>query len=143
MPLLFFKTAFFFDADSAVLKNEAKTILDYLATGLAGIPDQIGEVIVCGHTAQTWEDVQGETQAIIFDRQLSAERATQVVLYMQFKNVLDPSKLVAEGYGQYRPLIPHDGTEATRVQNRRVEIYITQEGSERISLDQIYENIKE
>jgi chemotaxis protein MotB len=83
-----FQNSVFFDADSAVLKNEAKTILDYLATGLAGIPDQIGEVIVCGHTAQTWEDVQGETQAIIFDRQLSAERATQVVLYMQFKMFL-------------------------------------------------------
>lgn len=133
-----FQNSIFFDGDSSVLRNDAKIILDYLTGGLAGIPDQIGEIIICGHTSQTWEDVQGTAEAIIFDRQLSVDRATQVVLYIQFKNILDPGKLVAEGYGQYRPAILHDGTEATRIKNRRVEIYIIEKGNKELSLEEIY-----
>lgn len=138
-----FQNSIFFDGDSAVLKNNGKVILDYLANGLAGIPEQIGEIIVCGHTSQTWEDVQGTPSAIIFDRQLSAERATQVVLYLQFKNILDPGKFVAEGYGQYRPAVPHDGTEATRIKNRRVEIYIIEKGNNSLTLNEINNQINE
>lgn len=136
-----FQNSIFFDGDSSVLKSEGKVVLDYLCAGLAGIPDEVGEIRVMGHTAQTWEDVQQIESAVIFDRELSADRATQVALYIQFQNVIDPSKLVAEGYGQYRPAVPHDGTEATRIKNRRVEIYIVEQGADELSLDEIYDQI--
>ncbi len=136
-----FQNSVFFDGDSSVLKNEGKVVLDYVAEGMRYIPDQIGELRVMGHTAQTWEDVQQIQSAIIFDRQLSVDRATQVLLYIQFKNVLDPSKLIAEGYGQYRPVVAHDGTEATRIKNRRVEIYIVEKGADELSLGEIYDQI--
>lgn len=136
-----FQNSIFFDGDSSVLKSEGKQVLDYLCAGLAAVPDEVGELRVMGHTAQTWEDVQQIESAVIFDRQLSADRATQVVLYIQFQNALDPSKLVAEGYGQYRPAVPHDGTEATRTKNRRVEIYIVEAGADELSLDQIYDQM--
>jgi len=136
-----FQNSVFFDGDSSVLKQQGKEVLNYLATGIQYIPDQIGEMRIMGHTAQTWEDVQQIESAVIFDRQLSVDRATQVLLYIQFKNVIDPSKLVAEGYGQYRPAVPHDGTEATRTKNRRVEIYIVEAGADELSLDQIYDQM--
>lgn len=136
-----FQNSIFFDGDSSVLKSGGKDMLDFLCGGFAPISDEIGEVRVMGHTAQTWEDVQQIESAIIFDRQLSVDRATQVVLYMQFEKVIDPSKFVAEGYGQYRPVVAHDGTEATRIKNRRVEIYIVEKGADELSLGEIYDQI--
>ena len=50
-------------------------------------------------------------------------------------------KLTSTGHGEFRPIAAHDGTEATRVKNRRVEIYIMKQGSQEISLDEIYEQI--
>lgn len=134
-----FQNSIFFTGDSAVLRDEGKGILDYLSGGLKLVSSQIGEIRFYGHTARADANETKEMQA--FDRQLSSDRATNVLLYMQYKNVVDPKKMVSEGYGEFRPLVPHDGTEATRIKNRRVDIYISRSGTVGKTLDEIYEQI--
>ena len=134
-----FQNSIFFNGDSAVVRDNGKTILDYICTGLKQVSGQVGEMRFYGHTAQA-DDKQTQ-EALAFDRKLSTDRASNVLLYVQYKNIIDPKKMVSEGYGEYRPIVPHDGTEATRVKNRRVEIYISKAGSSSRTLDDIYAQI--
>lgn len=136
---LTFQNSVFFSGDSAELRNEGKKILDFLCDGIKNIPDQIGEIRFYGHTARANNSTSVNAQA--FDRELSSDRAKNVLLYVQLKNIIDPAKMVSEGYGEYRPIVPHDGTEATRAKNRRVEIYISKAGQSSSVLDQVYEDI--
>lgn len=134
-----FQNSIFFNGDSAILLDSGKAILDYLSTGLKGVSSQIGEVRFYGHTARV--DTEKTNANMAFDRQLSSDRATNVLLYVQYKNIIDPRKMVSEGYGEYRPIVPNDGTEATRMKNRRVEIYISESGTLNNTLDEIYTQI--
>lgn len=134
-----FQNSIFFSGDSAVLRDEGKVILDYLCEGLKQVADDVGEMRFYGHTARA--DDQKTPESLAFDRKLSTDRASNVLLYVQYKNIIDPKKMVAEGYGEYRPLVPHDGTEATRVKNRRVDIYIAKAGTANKTLDEIYDEI--
>jgi chemotaxis protein MotB len=134
-----FQNSIFFSGDSAVLHDEGKQILDYLCEGLRQVADDVGEMRFYGHTARA--DDQKTPESLAFDRKLSTDRASNVLLYVQYKNIIDPKKMVAEGYGEYRPLVPHDGTEATRIKNRRVDIYIARSGTANKTLDEIYEEI--
>lgn len=134
-----FQNSIFFNGDSAVLLDNGKEILDYLCGGLKNVSDQIGEVRFYGHTARVDSEKTKENMA--FDRQLSSDRATNVLLYVQYKNIIDPKKMVSEGYGEYRQIVPDDGTEATRMKNRRVEIYISKTGTVNKTLDDIYSQI--
>jgi chemotaxis protein MotB len=135
-----FQNSIFFNGDSSILRDDGKIILNYLCAGLAKVSDQIQEVRFYGHTARV--DNEQTPEKLAFDRKLSSDRATNVLLYVQYKNIIDPKKMVSEGYGEYRPLVPHDGTEATRIKNRRVEILISKEGSVSKTLDQVYSEIK-
>ncbi|MDP4108444.1 MAG: flagellar motor protein MotB [Bacillota bacterium] len=135
---LTFTNNVFFEGNSAVLMPKGKETLDYLCGAIKNIPDQIGEIRFMGHTAKDSYVTTAETQ--IFDRELSMDRAKNCLLYVQLKGIIDPAKLVSEGYGHYRPIAPHDGTEANRIKNRRVEIYISEEGSDAVSLSDIYKD---
>ncbi|MCM8612006.1 flagellar motor protein MotB [Accumulibacter sp.] len=53
---------------------------------------------------------------------LSAARAVDVVRYLQSQGV-DPTNLVAAGYGQYQPVAPND-TAQGRAKNRRIEVVL-------------------
>ncbi|MCY1713036.1 OmpA/MotB family protein [Caproiciproducens galactitolivorans] len=136
---LTFQNSIFFTGDSAELRDEGKKILDFVSDGIKYIPDQIGEIRFYGHTARAGNSTSATAQA--FDRALSSDRAKNVLLYVQLKNVIDPAKMVSEGYGEYRPIVPHDGTEAARAKNRRVEIYISKSGQSSSVLDQVYKDI--
>lgn len=135
-----FQNSIFFDGDSSVLRTDGKKILDFLSSGLKPIPKEIGEIRFYGHTARVGGSTTKEEQA--FDRALSSDRAKNVLLYVQYKNILNPGKMVSEGYGEYRPIVPHDGTEATRKKNRRVEIYISKTGKASSVLDNVYKDIQ-
>jgi len=134
-----FQNSIFFNGDSSVLRDDGKKILDFLCGGIKNIPDQIGEIRFYGHTARAGESTTLAAQA--FDRSLSSDRAKNVLLYVQVKNIIDPGKMVSEGYGEYRPIAPHDNTEATRAKNRRVEVYISKSGKVSSVLDDIYKDI--
>ncbi len=107
-----------FDQGSAELREDTKKILDKVAGLLKGIPNKIR---VEGHTdnrplrrptppRDNWE--------------LSVMRASNVVKYLIEKGI-DPKRLSAAGYGEYRPLPGNtNNTPEERAQNRRVEIII-------------------
>ena len=55
--------------------------------------------------------------------ELSTARATSVVHYLRQKHDMDPNRLAAVGFGEYRPLGNNDTPEG-RSQNRRVVIEV-------------------
>ncbi|MDD5656533.1 MAG: OmpA family protein, partial [Elusimicrobia bacterium] len=54
---------------------------------------------------------------------LSTARATAVLRYLQDNAKVDPSRLVAAGYGEQRPVASND-TPESRALNRRIEIVL-------------------
>lgn len=132
-----FRDNVFFDGDSSIIKDEGKHILDQFANVLSGAKDSIKEIQVLGHTTQA--DPARENN-IEVDRVLSSERAARVAAYIQVKSLVSPEKLVAIGYGQFRPIASFD-TPEDRAKNRRVELLITKSDSVTQSLDEYYKEM--
>lgn len=128
-----FKSNIIFDANSYILKDEAKVLLDSFCDIMSGYTDEIEQIQVLGHTAEV---SKGQVN-IVNDRFLSSNRAAAVLVYMQEKNIFDPVTLVSMGYGQYRP-IADNSTPEGRAENRRVEILITKSDTVARSLDEYY-----
>ena len=57
---------------------------------------------------------------------LSAARAANVVRLFTTKSNLAPEKLIAVGYGEYRP-VEDNSTEEGRAKNRRIDIIVLSE----------------
>lgn len=133
-----FTNSIFFDGDKAQLRPEGKEILTTLCGALDQVYDKIGTVDVNGHTAQELKDIPNR---ISFDWQLSSNRAANVVAFIQENSKIVGAKFTATGHGQHLPMIPHDGSEATRRANRRVELTISKDGVDPPSLEQIYKLI--
>jgi len=132
-----FRNNVFFDGDSYVLRPQGKTILDSLARIVKGSAKTIGEIQILGHTSQARPNEPNEVR---FDRFLASNRATEVLTYIQQKNVIEPEKLVASSFGQFRPVSPFDTSE-NRAKNRRVEIVITKNDAVTRALDEYYEEV--
>ena len=116
-----FGNTVFFDGESSYLRPEAKPVLNAVSEMLGAASESISEVRVLGHTAQ---GTPGEPNTVQRDRTLSSERATNVVIFIQEQDVIDPVKLISEGIGQWRPVATNDTSEG-RAQNRRVEMIIS------------------
>ena len=116
-----FKDTVFFPPDSPVLKEESKPVLDSISEMLSESRDAIDEVRVLGHTAQ---GDPNRPNRVRVDRTLASQRATNVVIYIQEKDAIDPGRLISEGIGQWRPVAPNDSSE-NRAKNRRVEMIIS------------------
>ncbi|MBP0980787.1 MAG: flagellar motor protein MotB [Oscillospiraceae bacterium] len=114
-----FDNNIFFDGDSAALREESKPILDFLGDYLKSVEDEIFITRVNGHTAA----IPGAEDYHISDWQLSGDRASQVVIYLEEQKELDPKKLMCNGYGKNYPIESNDTPEG-RAKNRRVEIMI-------------------
>lgn len=106
---------------SDILEVSGRNILDILAEGLVLVDEYVEEVIIAGHTAKV------EYDKTDIDRTLSTDRANVVLKYLEDKNVIDPAKYLAIGYGLYSPIADNNTTEG-RAKNRRVEIYISRKG---------------
>ena len=116
-----FGNTVFFSGESSYLRPEAEPVLDAVSEMLGAASESISEVRVLGHTAQ---GTPGEPNTVQRDRTLSSERATNVVIFIQEQDVIDPVKLISEGCGQWRPVATNDTSEG-RAQNRRVEMIIS------------------
>ena len=99
-----------FDLDSDVLRTESYAVLDKVVAIAKEKPEWVFEV--AGHT-----DSSGSAA---HNRDLSQRRAGSVVRYLTGAGV-EPSRLVAKGYGADNPLMSND-TAAGMAQNRRVEL---------------------
>lgn len=106
---------------SDILEKKGKDMLDILANGLSTVDNYIEEVIIAGHTAAV------EYDKTDIDRSLSTDRANVVLKYLEDKDVINPAKYLAIGYGLYSPIADNNTPEG-RAKNRRVEIYISRKG---------------
>ncbi len=130
-----FMSSLFFEADKAVLKPGGTAILDYVGNALGQVEPYIKFIRIDGHTA---EAAPGTSK--VDNRKLSTDRANEVLTYLEKNYIKNPAKLMAVGYGLYRPIAPND-SEENRAKNRRVEILIAQEDTLQDELDRLY-NLK-
>ncbi len=119
-----------FDSGKVELKPKSMVLLDKL-TGLINEFDN--EIIVEGHT----DNVPIDNKEFPSNWELSVTRATTVVRYFTEEKNVDPKRLSAAGYGEYRPIAPND-VPKNKTLNRRVNILIVtlQGGSENGTTDQ-------
>lgn len=111
-----------FDIGKADLKPEMLPVLDSLAEVLGTINNSVR---IEGHTC----DLPIHTDRFPSNWELSAARAIAVLRYLVEEKDISPQKLIAVGYGQYRPLVPNLDEEHRR-KNRRVEIVILRDEEE-------------
>ena len=121
-----FQSEIFFSSGSAEINPEGRSELDRLAEALIAlsgeIPGEIDWVLrVDGHTDR--RPLTG-TGAFANNWELSAGRAISVVRYLIAQDVA-PQRLVAAGFGEFRPLETADTEDAYR-RNRRIELKLTQ-----------------
>jgi chemotaxis protein MotB len=116
------------------LTDKGKAVLDKVGKALKDIPDK--QIWVQGHTDDSpivvppppkkdpkKKGKQADPPAPAFrfasNWELSAARALQVVHYLQDKVKLEPSKLAALAFGEYRPV-----SKGNKAANRRIEIVL-------------------
>jgi chemotaxis protein MotB len=107
----------FFSTNSANLSAVGQEIVDTSAAVLRAYPNAIE---VAGYTDD--EPITGGPYANNWD--LSAARATTVVVRMTGTDSVNSGQVVLLGYGQYHPLVPNTSP-AAQAQNRRVNIVIS------------------
>jgi len=105
-----------FPAGRAELSTKARDVMLDLSAELRALPNQIR---VEGHT----DDVPIHTAQFASNWELSTARATTVIQYLVEAGGIDPARLAAAGYAEYRPRLANDTAEA-RARNRRVDIVV-------------------
>jgi chemotaxis protein MotB len=107
----------FFTTNSAQLSSVGEQIVDTSAGVLKNYPNAIevagytdNQPITGGPYANNWE--------------LSAARATTVVIRMTATDGMNPGQVVLLGYGQYHPLVLNTSP-AAQAENRRVNIVVS------------------
>lgn len=105
-----------FDSGSAELKGEAKVFLRELCPMFLEVENPIR---VEGHT----DNVPIYTEEFPSNWELSAMRAVNVLKYLVSECHLNPGRVSAAGYAEFRP-IADNNTEEGRARNRRVELVI-------------------
>ena len=109
-----------FDSGEATLKPAGIAVFGKIGAVLAKATDR--RIEVQGHTDNV--PITGAlAKRFATNWELSAARATNVVRFLQEQAKLDPTRLSASGYSEFRPRGPND-TEAGRRQNRRIEILL-------------------
>lgn len=105
-----------FDLDSAVIRANAKPILNQLAEFIRLM--NVNEVIVEGHT-----DTTGEAD---YNLNLSRRRANAVSDYLKERGVLSNTNVLVRGLGEKQPVATNETPEG-RQRNRRVEITLREQ----------------
>jgi len=114
--VLRFDSIVLFDLGKADINYSGKEVLLKLGTMLRELDN---DITIQGHT----DNLPINTREFPTNWELSTKRATNVVRFLIDKCGLDPSKLTAEGNGEYKPIRPND-TEENRQKNRRIDIVI-------------------
>jgi chemotaxis protein MotB len=108
--------SYLFDSGRAELKPNSLAVLDAIATVIRPLDN---EIRVDGHTDSTPID----SPRYPTNWELSAARALAVTRYLAETDGVRAGRLIAAGFGEFRPLVPND-TRLDRAQNRRVEIHL-------------------
>jgi chemotaxis protein MotB len=105
-----------FTTGSADLPPAAQQLIGHVADRLRALPNAIR---VEGHT----DDVPIQTSKYASNWDLSTARATRVVEYLIHARGVDPARLSAAGYAEFRPVVANDSPQ-NRARNRRTDIVI-------------------
>ncbi|WP_326564317.1 flagellar motor protein MotS [Bacillus andreraoultii] len=105
-----------FDTGDATIIKDALPFLERISSLLVKIPNVVK---VEGHTDNR------KIHNVIYPSnwELSTARASSVIRYFIEKQNMDPTRFIATGYSDTRPVAPNDGPENWK-KNRRVEIVI-------------------
>jgi len=126
-----------FDSGKAKLKKDAKVVLAKIASVIKeAVPDR--NIGVEGHT----DNVPIKYSGWKSNWELSAARATSVVHYLIDECGIEPAKLSAIGYGEFRSIDTND-TKEGRARNRRVEIIILPREMTKKSYEEVQSRISE
>ena len=106
-----------FDSGSATIKPEGRTVLGELGGSLSELDHHIE---VQGHT----DNRPINTAQFPSNWELSNQRATNVVRFLQDQSGVMPNRLRSTGFGEYQP-IGDNATDEGRQANRRIDIVIT------------------
>jgi chemotaxis protein MotB len=106
----------YYDSGSAEMRPQTLVVIDAVYQFLKKNQNLIR---VEGNT----DNVPIHTSAYPTNWELSTARAVNVVRYLVEHDGLDPTRVSAAGYGEFRPRRPND-TPAGRQQNRRVDIVL-------------------
>lgn len=109
-----------FDLGEAVLREEGRSILRKVADVLTAHPGR--RVMIIGHTDNVPIRPAARTR-FPSNWELSTARATAAVRFLVDECGLDPRRLAAMGFGEYRP-VADNATAEGRARNRRIEIVI-------------------
>ena len=105
-----------FREGSANLEAKALDVLDVLGEAIIGRPNHVR---IEGHT----DDRPIATPRFPSNWELSSARATEVVRYYIENHDIEPDRISALGYGEFRPIRPNNSIE-NRAANRRVDVVI-------------------
>lgn len=105
-----------FQSGSADLKAESRPTLMDISKVLNEIDNQI---IVEGHT----DNLPIHTYLFSSNWELSTARAVVVTRFLVESAGVNPTRISAQGYGEFRPIAPNDTAE-NKAKNRRVNILI-------------------
>ena len=111
----------FFDSGSATIKTTGKEVLKKVGEALGGYQDKYIRVV--GHT----DNVPIAKSRNITNWELSTNRATTVVRFLQDACKIDPHKLIASGRAEFQP-VADNTTPDGRQKNRRIEIQLLDRG---------------
>jgi len=126
---IIFLTEVLFDSGKSDIKQEAFLSLDKIAGVLKNnVEDR--NIGIEGHTDN--EPIKHSKWKSNWE--LSTSRATSVLHYLVDTRGINPKRVAAIGYGEYRPVASNDTAEGKR-KNRRVEIVILPKNMEKIQAD--------
>jgi len=106
-----------FESGNAEVRPEMYNLLRQVAGVINEAPTS--QIRVEGHT----DNVPIHTARYQSNWELSSARALNVVKYMAQNGNVDPARMSAIGYGEYRPIAPNTTAESRKL-NRRIEIYV-------------------
>jgi outer membrane protein OmpA-like peptidoglycan-associated protein len=107
----------YFNVDSAKLQRRSHAVLDNVAAVFNAHPE-IQVIRVEGHTDSTGN--------AFYNMRLSQRRVESVVRYLVEEGGVSKDRLIAEGFGETRPLVPNAKTKTELARNRRVEFIIAE-----------------
>ncbi len=109
-----------FDSGEATIKPSGREVLTRVGEVLKRAEDR--QVVVQGHTDNV-QIVGRLAERFPTNWELSAARAVNVARFLQEEVGMDPSRLGAAGFSEYRPRADNE-TEKGRQMNRRIEIVL-------------------